>query len=403
MKKTMLSRALALLLVLALCALPALAAPISLAQSSVYCLSQSDFPQQEAFADGGIFVSSVPSEGVCRIVYGSRTICAGDVLPAAALDALEIRPEADLKMDCALVYRPISADGVGLPQQLSFRLTGSKNTAPLARGSEFETYKNVANTGTLNVSDAEGDALEYTLVRAPKRGSVELYDDGTFLYTPKENKVGRDSFVFTATDAAGNVSDEATVRVHIVKPTDAATYADLRGKDGEYAAMWLKETGAFCGERVAGTLCFGAEKSVSRGEFLAAAMHVFGREPDDAALTSGFADEEQAASWLRPYLTSALRAGVIGGTPSDDGLLFRPTAELTRAEAAVIVAKLLELPQDTAQTVSTIQPDEDAVPVWARSAAAALQTAGMSLDVANTGSITRLEAAQLLYEAAMVE
>ena len=189
----MLSRALALLLVLALCALPALAAPISLAQSSVYCLSQSDFPQQEEFADGGIFVSSVPSEGVCRIVYGSRTICAGDVLPAAALDALEIRPEADLKMDCALVYRPISADGVGLPQQLSFRLTGSKNTAPLARGSEFETYKNVANTGTLNVSDAEGDALEYTLVRAPKRGSVELADDGSFTYTPAHNKVGRDS------------------------------------------------------------------------------------------------------------------------------------------------------------------------------------------------------------------
>ena len=132
-------------------------------------------------------------------------------------------------------------------------------------------------------------------------------------------------------------------------------------------------------------------------------MHVFGREPDDAALTSGFADEEQAASWLRPYLTSALRAGVIGGTPSDDGLLFRPAAELTRAEAAGIVAKLLDLPQDTAQTVSTIQPDEDAVPVWARSAAAALQTAGMSLDVAQTGGITRLEAAQLLYEAAMVE
>ncbi len=403
MKKTYFIRALACMLVLCLCAAPALAAPIRLAQSSVYCLSQSDFPQPEDFAGGGIFISSVPSEGVCRIVYGSRTICAGDVLPASALDALELRPEADLKMDCALVYRPISAAGVGLPQQLSFRLTGSKNTAPLARGSDFETYKNIANTGTLSVSDAEGDALEYTLVRAPKRGSVELYDDGTFLYTPKENKVGRDSFVFTATDAAGNVSEEATVRVRIVKPTDAATYADLHGKDGEYAAMWLKDSGAFCGERVAGQLCFGPEKTVSRGDFLAAAMHVFGRAPDDAALTSGFADEREAAAWLRPYLTSALRAGVIGGTPSDEGLLFRPTAELTRAEAAVIVAKLLELPQDTAQTVAAMQTGEDAVPAWAAGAAAALQTAGLTLNVAETGAITRLEAAELLYEAAMLE
>ena len=153
---------------------------------------------------------------------------------------------------------------------------------------------------------------------------------------------------------------------------------------------------------MAGRLCFDAERSVSRGEFLAAAMHVFGREPDDAALTSGFADEEQAAAWLRPYLTSALRAGVIGGTPGEDGLLFRPTAELTRAEAAVIVAKLFDLPQDTAQTVSAIQMDE-AVPTWARPAAAALRTAGMSLAAADTGSITRLEAAQLLYEAAMAE
>lgn len=113
----------------------------------------------------------------------------------------------------------------------------------------METYKNIANTGALAASDEDGDALTYQIVRAPKRGSVELADDGSFTYTPAHNKVGRDSFVYTATDPAGNVSNEARVKIKIVKPTDAATFADLAGDPLEYRAMALKDMGVYGGGR----------------------------------------------------------------------------------------------------------------------------------------------------------
>ena len=86
--------------------------------------------------------------------------------------------------------------------------------------------------------------LTYQLVKEPKRGTVELHDDGSFTYTPGKNKVGKDSFVFTATDPAGNVSNEACVKIRILKPADKATYQDMSGDKDAFAAMWLKDQGA---------------------------------------------------------------------------------------------------------------------------------------------------------------
>ncbi|MFR8332989.1 MAG: Ig-like domain-containing protein [Oscillospiraceae bacterium] len=48
-------------------------------------------------------------------------------------------------------------------------------------------------------------------------------EDGAFTHTPKKNKVGKDSFSFTATDEAGAVSNEATVTIEILKPLDNTT------------------------------------------------------------------------------------------------------------------------------------------------------------------------------------
>ena len=64
--------------------------------------------------------------------------------------------------------------------------------------------------------------------------------DGSFIYTPKKNKVGVDSFTYTATDASGKVSREATVTIQILKPTDARQYTDTVGLDCRFEAEWLK-------------------------------------------------------------------------------------------------------------------------------------------------------------------
>ena len=48
-----------------------------------------------------------------------------------------------------------------------------------------------------------------------------------FVYTPYENKTGKDSFTYVALDQAGNTSPEAKVTLCIEKPNTKVTYACL--------------------------------------------------------------------------------------------------------------------------------------------------------------------------------
>ena len=390
---------LVLALLLSLFSIPALAADAELDCRSVYCFSPLDFQADAEHELMGVYVSSVPSALACTIRYGARALRAGDVLPAQALGQLILTPAKGAEAESQLIYSPITSAGLGAAQTLRFRIRAGANEAPVTQDSSFETYKNIANTGTLKASDPEGGALTYTLVKEPKRGTVTLNQDGSFLYTPKQNKVGKDRFVYTATDASGSVSEEATVTVKIVKPTDKALYADMAGDRAEYEAMWLKEQGVYTGKTVAGSLCFDPDGAVTRGEFLVMAMKVLGAEPDGAALTSGFADEPDTPSWMRPYIVSALKAGMISGVTSTDGMVFRPAAALTKAEAAVMLQNVLHLPEADTAKVFSVGTDAADVPAWAESAVNTLEEAGVSLPMETSAdTISRRETAELLYE-----
>ena len=380
----------ALVLAVLVAAVPVTAAEITVAPGCTYTLSHSDFSSAQM---DGVYISSIPAGSIIR--YGARALRAGDVLPYEALTCLQVQP-TESASDGSLIYCPVANGSVGTAQEMRFSFLRGQNKAPTAHDTELETYKNIANTGKFRAEDPENDDLTYTVTKEPKRGTVELHEDGTFTYTPKENKVGKDVFRYTATDAAGNISNEARVSVRIVKPTDRAMYSDMAEKDGEYLAMWLKETGAYTGCRIAGNLCFAPNTPVTRGEFLVMGMQVFGAEPDEAALTAGFADEAEFPDWMQPYIVRALRSGIVSGSSTNGELYFYPTDALTRAEAAVMVQNILQLPQPEEAAVFAA---DSAVPSWAQSAVRSLQSAGLTLDAETAGPLTRLEAAKLLYDA----
>ena len=382
-------------LVLAMLCVPALAAEIAVDYTSEYQFSAADFSDSSELE--GVYISAVPPAYQAELCIGSRVLRRGDILPAAALEKLKLRPVCLGEADCELVYCPISAGTLGDAVTVSLRILSGTNTAPVCSDGTLETYKNIANSGTLTATDKEGDALTYQLVREPKRGTVELHSDGSFTYTPDKNKVGRDSFVFTATDPAGNVSNEARVKIKIVKPTDAATFADLAGDPLEYRAMALKDMGVYGGRQIAGQLCFAPDETVSRGEFLVMAMRVLGMEPDAAVLTSGFADEAATAAWMRPYITAAYRSGIISGVSAETGMEFRPNAALTKAECAVMLQNMLDLPQPDTQPVFSVEEGE-CIASWAVPSASALQSAGLELTPLADGTLTRRECAELLYQ-----
>lgn len=384
----------ALMLVLFMFAMSASALEVRVDSPDGLALSAQSFSESEALE--GVYVASVPSSLDASVTLGARTLRAGDVLDLDMLSQVRVMPAENRDSGCELVYFPIENGEVLPSRALSLSILTGKNEAPICRDVKLETYKNIANSGALAASDPENDTLTYQIVKQPKRGTLELSPDGTFTYTPAQNKVGKDIFTYTATDSAGNVSNTATVTVKIVKPSDKAMYQDLSGDSLAYTAMWLKDQGVYTGKRIAGNLCFEPEGTLTRGEFLVMAMKLLGAQPEQARLTSGFADENQTPAWMRPYIVSAFKSGMVSGVTSPDGMIFRPDSNLTRAEAAVMLQNMLDLPQPKEAAAFS---EDETVPVWAQASVSALSQAGIEIPVTTSAeNLTRREAAELLYE-----
>ena len=350
----------------------------------VQSLSPGDFSEPENLA--GICITGAPDPAVGSLMLGSRILQPGDILTAEQVSQITFHPkDSQTDREASITYLPIYSDGVQSSAVMSIAVIGRQDQPPVAEDSTLETYRNLPNEAVLKVKDPEGKAMTYTVTRLPKRGTVVVREDGSFIYTPKKNKVGIDSFTYTATDAAGNISREATVTITILKPSEAAQYSDTAGKSCRFAAEWMKNTGIFISENVNGNGCFQPEKTVSRGDFLTMLVGALDLALEQDATYTGFSDD--TPQWLKPYLAAAMRCGIMAGWPH--GEEFGYDAPITGAEAALMLQNVLDL------TVPTVTPEET-VPAWAQMAISALEDHGITLDA--TASLTRGQAAELLYQ-----
>ncbi len=364
---------------------------IEVYSGAVYCFQSGQFTTDPAAELTGLCITSVPDAAQGQILLGSRVICPGDFLTAGQLNNMTFKALSPESQEAQVTYLPIYGTRVEKEAVMTISIRKTENQPPVVKDSSFETYKNLAKEGKLEATDPEGKPLTYTLVEKPKRGDVTLGEDGTFIYTPKKNKVGKDSFTFTVTDPEGAVSQEAVVEIEILKPLDSSTYKDVT--TGQFEALWMKYEGLFSGTKVAGEACFGPEKTVTRGDFLAMVMKLLDVPLDEALMTSGFTDEAEAAQWLRPYLATAMRLGLVSGNQEAGKVVFRPNDPITGAEAAVMLDNILMLPGD--DTVETSAPQ------WAKDAAEAMAVAGIPL-TGGSENLTRLEAAKILYAVSKV-
>ena len=371
----------------ALCTLFCLVSPAAAAQvdsGSVYCFGSSDFSAEENLS--GICITGLPESGAGTLYLGSRVLRPGDVLTAdqvAQMTFSPLRSEADRTAE--LEYLAIYPNRVEEPAVMTLSIRGREDKAPVAEDSALETYKNLEAQGRLKVTDPENQPMTYSVVRQPRRGTVEIREDGSFTYTPKKNKVGVDSFVFTATDPAGKVSREATVTVTVLKPTDAPQYTDTIGESCRFAAEWMKHTGIFTAEQVAGNPCFSPDKAVTRGEFLTMLVKTLDLPTDGTLQHTGF--EEDVPVWLQPYLAAALRSGLTAGISVRE--TFGENEPITGEEAAVMLQNVLDL------AVESAAEEESA----ASTSLTVLQRNGFPL---TEGNVTRAQAAEALYQTAQM-
>ena len=370
-----LSLALACICVLGL-AVPAFAQEVEC--DAVYCFTAGDFSGEEETLTG-ICITGLPQSNTGTVMLGSRVLRAGDILTAGQLEQMTFQPlQTQQDQVAEVTYLPIFENRVECAAVLTHSIRGKDDKAPVAQDSAIETYKNLSNDGKLVASDPEEQPLTYTVVRQPRRGDVQLREDGSFTYTPKKNKVGVDSFTFTAADPAGNVSREATVTVQILKPTDAKQYRDTAGEDCRFTAEWLRSTGLFAGEQVGDEICFQPEKTVTRGEFLSMLVN----------LLEIPVEEVDAPQWVQPYLDAAIRSGLVTGWQQES---FNMDEPVTGAEAAVALQNALDLSAGHEE-----MSYEEEVPVWAATSLAVMAENGVQLQA--VAPLTRGEVSGILYQ-----
>ena len=316
-----------LLALLCLGAMPMSATAAETHCDAAYCFSPEDFSESENFA--GICITGLPEQGA--VMLGNRIIRPGDILTAAQTFLLTYTPiPSEENSTAQLTYLPIFRDRVEAVTTMAISVFGKKDQAPVAEDSALETYKNLPNEGMLKVSDPEGQVMTFT---------ITIREDGSFVYEPQKNKVGTDSFTYTAADPAGNVSREATVTITIIKPTDATQYTDTADSSCRFAAEWMKNTGIFTAESIGGNGCFQPNKAVSRGEFVTMLVGALNLELDEEVSATGFSDE--CAPWLKPYLAAAMRSGLMAGWIEENA--FQADAIITGNEAATMIQNALDL------------------------------------------------------------
>ena len=277
-----------------------------------------------------------------------------------------------------------------------------ENLVPAAEDLELTTYREVSVTGALVAVDPEGDVLEYRIMRAPRKGDIQLDEmSGHFTYTPRAGERGRDHFTYVAVDANGNVSEEATVRIRIERQSTRVQYADMTGHHAHLAAISLAEREIFVGEQIGGRHFFSPDAPVRRGEFLAMSLRLADADLLDRVVRTGFADDYAIADWLRPYVSTAVLDGVVSGIRRADGyFVFEPANYITLGEAAVILNNVLGLPD--VPVFATLQTDI-VTPPWAHQATVNLSTRNIiSPATAHVyyETLSRADVAELLLGAA---
>ena len=340
------------------------ASAVEVDSGSTYCFGTGDFLDEEIT---GICITDLP-ENIGALMLGSRVLREGDVLTAEQISRMTLCPlETETDRTLEVGYLPIYSGRVADGAVMTISIRGKENKPPVAEDSTLETYKNLPNTGNLKVSDPENQPLTFTITRQPRRGTVTIAGDGSFTYTPKKNKVGIDSFVYTAADPAGKVSREATVTVTILKPSDATQYTDTAGKDCLFAAEWMKQTGIFTGETVGDTPCFSPERQVTRGEFVTMLVKALDIPVEEDVTQTGYTDE--IPLWLQPYLAAAVRSGLTEGLENPQ--VFDADSPMTAAEADVLLRNALNREE------SCIAPEE--LPLTRAQAACALYDAAREI------------------------
>lgn len=205
-------------------------------------------------------------------------------------------------------------------------------------------------SGGKNLSDLEGHWAQKEVEAAVASGWVDGYPDGSF---KPEKSITRAEFTKMLLDAIHLTPDSETVawmKVH-------AKMEDIWGRPTAYtpklydmSSHWLTSQGWLDAALYSGMVVpddyngknFRPEKAIARYEIALMTDRALGlvypaSQPVEGELP--FTDKEEILDWMKGYVNESVKAGVLKGYP--DGS-FQPNKTSTRAEAVVMIQRMLE-------------------------------------------------------------
>ena len=205
-------------------------------------------------------------------------------------------------------------------------------------------------SGEKGLSDLEGHWAQKEVEAAVASGWVDGYPDGSF---KPEKSITRAEFTKMLLDAIHLTPDSelvAWMKVH-------AKMEDIWGNPTEYtpklydmSGHWLTSQGWLDAALYSGMVVpddyngknFRPEKAITRYEIALMTDRALGlvypaSQPVEGELP--FTDKEEILDWMKGYVNESVKAGVLKGYP--DGS-FQPNKTSTRAEAVVMIQRMLE-------------------------------------------------------------
>ena len=370
--------------------------------------SAEDFDKVLCAKSEFIRFDSLPELTEGTLVLEVTPISQNQLVSRADFDKIAFIPTDETVQNAAFVFSNATAKQSPVEVSCSVNLLTEVNLAPSVGSQSLTTGQSISAFKFLKAADPENDAMRFEILSYPAHGAVRIADgsDGYFCYTPQKDYVGSDSFEYTATDCYGNQSAPAVVHINVIKTAFDTDYADMHEHWAYNSAATISAQGLMSGvtDAATGDTLFLPEQTVTRGDFLAMALIAAGKEAAvEFTPQSTFADDEAIPMNIKSYAEYAKTNGIVSGyTDANGNTIFASTAPVTRSEAAVIVSRILCLP-DEAESAEVMQPFVDcaAVPVWANNALSQVTACGIFNgtgfgELMPENVLTRAETAEIL-------
>lgn len=326
-----------------------------------YTFSDSDFKCAMGVRDfTSVTIESLPDAKCGTLLYKGEKASVGLKILRKDISGLCLVPKSTFVEECNFTFTSEGQLG-GAEMGCTVRFCTKENHAPkLSQTVSTAAMSGTSAYGSLGVTDEDGDAVSVFLLSGPKYGTVALNPErAEYCYEPLTDKRVSDAFTVVAVDAYGAYSDPTVISVSVTARPIDCSFVDMSGHRAESAALTAVSAGVLTYETVGDDAYFYPEKTMTRAEFVGAALKAAKIAPSAKGSATFFDDNADIPTSLVGYVDAAARRGIVSGDFDGRRLAFRPNDPITKTEAAAILSSLLP-----AKTVSASA--DTSLPVWAR-------------------------------------